>query len=784
MIFSKRFTKILIGLLIFLLISYFIYIYLDIDNLLKIEQFNRPSIKNINRIKEIREKLKVTNKDKWIVVTTINKPTEQIKKLSSINGFQLVVVGDLKTDDSWSYDNTVFLSVDTQEGVGFKSYDTTPFNSYNRKNIGYLFAILNGARFIYDTDDDNAPTIDLNTYFNFNKYDHGLIFDKESPNVLNPYSHFGQPTIWPRGHPLSAIQNSNYNSYICGKRKVSYVQQGVVNGDPDVDAIFRLTKSMNYKRINITFDETSPSIQYPIYKLSPYNSQNTFFHYEALWSLYLPNTVSFRLTDIWRSYWSQRLLWLLNGTVSFYGPNAFQLRNSHSYLKDFEQEQAMYLKTEKLIKFLYTWRCTKKMFYECVIDLSYNMAKENFWEHAEVDSIKNWLDDLNSIGYMEPRIVNYEYETSFSMDRFYLNENNDPSYFPVRYTPKFQKGLDFDNYAEGEIIETFDNYKSIKYLEAYCAKNNYELRYNTASFEINTYNKPNIILIVTFNFDPIEENVELIKHVYGSYFKNIIFCGGNITQILKSARNENYKKFDSYTFIDAELNSGFQHYFCMARAYEMSFNVDGFLLMSDDVLLKYWEFKNLDIRKTWYFEPIVCDRDLDLNANLENCHVKHKHMCTIAAYNAFGYLESIKNGTINVDKEEMEMIDNFLETLDKHAKSKSSFRKFCFQAADIFYLPKSKLKAFHYFSRLFVKYNVVLELAVPTILAALDTENSYEIITGLYYWNGKQFDFALYNQMKYFAHPSKISHYKNPGIGSQYCSLFVQDKIKNDYLLK
>ena len=112
----------------------------------------------------------------------------------------------------------------------------------------------------------------------------------------------------------------------------------------------RLTKSLNYKKIDIKFDETSPSIQYPINKFSPYNSQNTLISYEAFWSLYLPKTVPFRLTDIWRSYWAQRLMWMLNGTITFNGPNAYQLRNSHSYLKDFYEEQDMYLKTEKLIE--------------------------------------------------------------------------------------------------------------------------------------------------------------------------------------------------------------------------------------------------------------------------------------------------------------------------------------------------------------------------------------------------------------------------------------------------
>ena len=39
--------------------------------------------------------------DKWIVVTTIQSPTEPIKKLSQMPGWRMVVVGDSKTPKDW-----------------------------------------------------------------------------------------------------------------------------------------------------------------------------------------------------------------------------------------------------------------------------------------------------------------------------------------------------------------------------------------------------------------------------------------------------------------------------------------------------------------------------------------------------------------------------------------------------------------------------------------------------------------------------------------------------------
>jgi hypothetical protein len=199
-------------------------------------------------------------------------------------------------------------------------------------------------------------------------------------------------------------------------------QTGVVNGDPDVDAIFRLTKTMEHRKINITFDESSPSIQYPIFRMAPYNSQSTFFHYRAFWSLYLPTSVSFRLTDIWRSYWAQRLLWLLDDTVTFLGPNAHQIRNAHSYLKDFEEEKNMYSQTEALVDFLFKWHCPAKYtFFECVVDLSQQMADSKFWEAEEVLKIKHWLNDLKASGYIEPEIINFEDESKLCGSEKYQN---------------------------------------------------------------------------------------------------------------------------------------------------------------------------------------------------------------------------------------------------------------------------------------------------------------------------------------------------------------------------
>ena len=84
----------------------------------------------------IKSNVNSLKKANWIIVTSVNEPTEQIKKLAAIKGFQLLVVGDTKTKKNWTHANSIFLSVADQEALGFEIYPDIPFKSYTRKNIG------------------------------------------------------------------------------------------------------------------------------------------------------------------------------------------------------------------------------------------------------------------------------------------------------------------------------------------------------------------------------------------------------------------------------------------------------------------------------------------------------------------------------------------------------------------------------------------------------------------------------------------------------------------------
>lgn len=339
--------------------------------------------------------------DKWIVVTSINPPTDAIKVFASQEGWRTVVVGDTKSPEDWEYENCTFLGVEKQKKLGYEVYNLLPFKSYARKNIGYLYAIQHGAKVIYESDDDNIPTNGIISIPEETKIQ-SYVYE-EDKIAVNVYAHFGRPDVWPRGFPLNQIKPATRETSEPKKTKASTklvpIQQGLANGDPDVDAIYRLTQPLK-----IIFDDSDP-ISIPEGMMCPWNSQNTFFHESAFWGTLIPITTTFRVCDIWRSYWVQRILWDIGGELAFLPASVEQIRNPHDYLEDFKDEIDLYVKAEKLIRFLIEWESHANNIPDRIVQLAQGMADNEFWKQGDAELVKAWVSDLSAVGYEFPEPV-------------------------------------------------------------------------------------------------------------------------------------------------------------------------------------------------------------------------------------------------------------------------------------------------------------------------------------------------------------------------------------------
>lgn len=310
----------------------------------------------------------------FCVITTINEPTGAVLELENRFGSQLIVVGDKKTPADWNCNGVFPVNA-------YRPY--VPENHYARKNLGYMVAIENKASVIYDTDDDNIP--------NFNwKIRSKNVEANESlgKGWYNVYDRLNDEYVWPRGFSLKHL--NDFASCGVKVKKISSIQQGLADGDPDVDAIWRLTLK---KEINFRINK---SIYVQPGAWCPFNSQSTWWFPRAYALMYLPIYASFRMTDIWRSFVAQRCLWELGEGVTFHSPaEVFQDRNEHDLLKDFAEEVPGYLNNDRIVEILSALKLKQgeKYVLENLFNCYIALTNENILPYEELDSLQSWIND-------------------------------------------------------------------------------------------------------------------------------------------------------------------------------------------------------------------------------------------------------------------------------------------------------------------------------------------------------------------------------------------------------
>lgn len=281
----------------------------------------------------------IASKQTALVVTSISKPNPVLKALAAgalKHDWNFFCIGDKKSPADFKIDGCTYFSHQAQTQSGqFKISQFLPDNHYARKNFGYLEAITSGAEFIVETDDDNFP---LDTFWEKRSAN---VRGYELPNTgdwVNMYRYFSAVMpLWPRGIPLQNTSTELPALPEAPNELISPIQQGLANGNPDVDAIYRLVCFQE-----IEFNE----LKHPI-ALSdnwcPFNSQNTTWEKQAFKLLYLPTNCSFRMTDIWRSFIALRCSFANDWPVLFHNATVFQERNEHNLMRDFEDEIPGYM---------------------------------------------------------------------------------------------------------------------------------------------------------------------------------------------------------------------------------------------------------------------------------------------------------------------------------------------------------------------------------------------------------------------------------------------------------
>lgn len=265
------------------------------------------------------------------------------------SGWRTVVVGDRKTPSNWTCEGVTYLDIDKQAELYPEFAALLPENTYIRKMLGYLFAIDNGAEYIFETDDDNIPYPDAATQ---------IESDISTPTVardsvasvgrwVNIYSLFQSQNCWPRGFPIQMLNDETTNPVVRENPDDTWgVLQYLADEDPDVDAIYRMVVSdpVYFRR------EYKVSLENGTY--SPFNSQATLWKKEFFPMMFLPLGVTDRVADILRGYMTLSALWARESTLCYSSPIVYQERNAHNLLNDFKLEGGLYENADRWAEIL------------------------------------------------------------------------------------------------------------------------------------------------------------------------------------------------------------------------------------------------------------------------------------------------------------------------------------------------------------------------------------------------------------------------------------------------
>nr|PNR36429.1 hypothetical protein PHYPA_022280 [Physcomitrium patens] len=521
--------------------------------------------------------------DKWIVVAALGAPTSHIQALTRVSGWQVLAVAGEDTPADWKVAGVIFLSMDDQAALSYRISAHLPYNNYLRKNIGYLFAIQHGAKIIYDADDKESVIGDdleskFDVYLQGRRARRGPILQfRTLPNrtMVNPFVHFGQKTVWPRGYPLEFVQqiapDISYNEVFPGKQ---FIQQGLANGLPDVDSIFYNTRRSHDGNININFDVNAPPVSLPHGTMAPCNAFNTLFHSAAFWGLLLPVTLSPKTADIVRGYWAQRIVWEVGGMMVVYPPTV--VREDSGMPLSFLDEKDLHAESRRLVEFLVKWRSSKTTLFDRIIHLTHTMAFEGFWGAQDVELAADWLKDLLSVGWRQPRLVGSDLDVQIDDSTPSLAHKQ---FVPLSY-PTVHLGVEDCTALTEEFVDFL------------------------------TWRKfyGNMVLVLECSW-PLNHTVLAWRLLYGRLFKHVVVL---------SQENE--------PGLGVRASDWWLSYSMFPKIFEKYPTADGFVVMREAVVFNYWNLASANKTNLWNFHQLkaIC-RTVDYNASGTDWYLTKNH---------------------------------------------------------------------------------------------------------------------------------------------------------------
>lgn len=279
-----------------------------------------------------------------------------------------------------------------------------PYNSDNRRNVGYLMALERQSDFLISIDDDNYCT-PAEDYFGI----HAEALLKRRPhtiaasesrflNICDLLDITAAP-VYPRGYPYFARHHTSAPRMAQGDAR-AMINAGLWLNDPDVDAITWLALHPSVRAFKNRSVVLHPSTWTPV------NSQNTALLRELIPAYYfirmgysLGGLSVDRYGDIFSGYFALACAKHLGGTARFGTPIADHRRNSHNYLKDASIEWPAILLLEDVMAWLVDVQLSGSTCEDAYLALSYGLqdAVETFQGPAWTGASRGFFHQMGHL---------------------------------------------------------------------------------------------------------------------------------------------------------------------------------------------------------------------------------------------------------------------------------------------------------------------------------------------------------------------------------------------------
>jgi len=325
-----------------------------------------------------------------IVITTIQVPYLLEEYASNFRKYghkdiEFIVIGDLKTPAG------VEKVTENIRQTGFEAEyldiakqrkwikqfpileQMIPYNSDNRRNIGYLIAVERGADTIVSIDDDNfVKEEDYLTGHKIVGTNQTLRTVKSSNHWFNICSMLEtepKRTIYPRGFPYSKRWKDDAH-FTTSTGRVA-INAGLWLYNPDVNAITSLNEPVKTIAINSEQVMLAPGT------FTPINTQNTAFLRDVLPCYYyivmgeqIDGHLLDRYGDIWLGFFAKKVIDQVGDKVTFGYPLVDHRRNIHDLFQDLNNELWGMILTDKIVPIIESLHLTKKTYTEAYIELA------------------------------------------------------------------------------------------------------------------------------------------------------------------------------------------------------------------------------------------------------------------------------------------------------------------------------------------------------------------------------------------------------------------------------